>query len=437
MLTTALACNRERAGSKPAERPNVLLITLDTTRSDHLGLYGYARPTSPVLDMLASESRVFDRAYSTSSWTLPAHASLFTGLVPPTHGARKDPEGELILSAEVATPESWNIYRARAPRDDVPTLAGVLGRAGWSTAAIIGGPWLKRPFGLARDFQDYDDADVGADGRRGNVITERARAWLRQGKRPFFLFLNYFDPHTPYEAPPAYTKRVLGSETFPRGLSPDQTQAILYDAEIRYVDDQIGLLLAELHQTGLYDSTWIVVTADHGELLGEHGRTGHGLSLDEVLVRVPLIVKPPRGVGRPERVSEPVLLTDVMPMLLDALGLPIPDDVQGGVPGRTRRPVFAEVNPLPAESEEGDYRAWIEGDWKLVWNSLGHNRLFDVARDPGEDRDLGPEQPDRLAAMNDRLTRYVEGLPKPTGKQPARTIDPDTAKSLRSLGYVE
>ena len=122
---------------------------------------------------------------------------------------------------------------------------------------------------------------------------------------------------------------------------------------------------------------------------------------------------------------------------VDALGLPIPDDVQGGVPGRAKRPIFAEVNPLPAESDEGEYRAWIEGDWKLVWNSLGHHHLFDVASDPGEDRDLGSEQPERLAAMSERLARYVESLPKPTGARPARPVDPETAKALRSLGYVE
>lgn len=440
LLPSSLAlasCSSEQAPVAPPARPNVLLVTLDTTRADRLGLHGYARPTSPVLDQLASESIVYDRAYSTSSWTLPAHASLFTGLVPPTHGARKDEKGELILTAEVAAPESWGIYRARAPREDVPTLAGVLGAAGWSTAAIVGGPWMKRAFGLGRDFAHYDDDDVDADGRRGSAITERARAWVRQAPRPFFLFLNYFDPHTPYEAPKAYLQRVLGGESFPRGLSPDAAQSLQYDAEIRYTDDQLGLLFGELRQLGVWDETWIIVTSDHGELLGEHGRVGHGLTLDEALVRIPLIVKPPRGAGRPGRVAEPVLLTDVMPMLLDALGLPIPPGVQGGVPGRTERPVFAEVNPLPAESEDGDQRAWIEGDWKLLWSHRDGARLFDVARDPGETRDLGPEEPERLAAMRERLERYVESLPRPTAQGPERVIDPETAEALRSLGYVE
>lgn len=430
-------CGAEERSPTPVAPANVLLITLDTTRADHLGLYGYARPTSPVLDLLAKESRVYERAYSTSSWTLPAHASLFTGLVPTTHGARKDPEGELILSAEVATPESWTIYRANAPREDVPTIAELFTAAGWSTGAIVGGPWMKRPFGLARGFQHYDDDDVVADGRRGSAITERARAWLRGAKKPFFLFLNYFDPHTPYGAPASYTKRVLEGRPPPPGLSPDQKQALLYDAEIRYTDDQIGLLLNELRQAGLYDSSWIVVTADHGELLGEHGRTGHGLTLDEVLVRVPLIVKPPAGLWPPARIAEPVLLTDIMPMLLDAIGLPIPDGVQGTVPGRARGPIFAEVNPLPAESEDGDYQAWIEGDWKLLWNSNGRHRLYDLGRDPGESRDLGPDEPARLAEMIDRMNRYVASLPKPDRTRPARPVDKDTAEALRSLGYVE
>jgi len=441
LLVVALAvpgCRRDEP-VQPVERPNVLLVTLDTTRADHLGVYGYRRPTTPALDQLAKESQVYEHAYTTSSWTLPAHASLFTGLVPTVHGARKDPDGELILSAEVAVPESWNIYRARAPRDDVPTLAGLLGDAGWSTAGIVGGPWLKRAFGLGRGFAHWDDDDVGADGRRGSAVTERARAWLAQAPRPFFLFLNYFDPHTPYDAPPAYVRYVLGGETFPRNAGPDQKQALLYDAEIRYTDDQIGLLLGELRRLGLYDSTWVIVTSDHGELLGEHGRVGHGLTLDEVLVRVPLLVKPPRGVGRPGRVAAPIQLDDVMPMLLEALGLATPAGIQGVAPehARERSAVFAEVNPLPAESEDGEYRAWIEGDWKLVWNSLGHHELYDLATDPGEDRNLASAEPARLAGMKDRLGRYVASLPPPPAAKPARNIDPETAKSLRSLGYVQ
>ena len=294
----------ERTPPPPRAPANVVLITLDTTRPDHLGVYGYERATSPTLDMLAAESQVFDNAYSTSSWTLPAHASLFTGMLPTSHGADKDPDGALVLSAAVETPESWKIYRANAPRDDVQTLAEVLKGAGYATGAVVGGPWMKRVFGLGRGFDSYDDENVVADGRAAGEVTERARTWLRAQKTPFFLFLNYFDPHTPYTAPTPYVKRVLGAEPFSRDASQDQKALLLYDAEIRYTDDQIALLFLELRRLGLYDSSWIVVTADHGELFGEHDRHGHGVTLDQEVVRIPLIVKPPLGVGTAGRRSE-------------------------------------------------------------------------------------------------------------------------------------
>jgi len=169
-----------------------------------------------------------------------------------------------------------------------------------------------------------------------------------------------------------------------------ERQWALYDAEIRYVDDQLALLFAELRRLGLWDDTWVVVTADHGELHGEHGRYGHGLTVYEEELRVPLIVKPPAADGRRGRMAQPVLLTDVMPLLLDGLGLPLPDSVQGSLPGKRVEPILAEVTQLPAESDEGDFRAWVEDGWKLVWNSKGRHALYDLSRDPGERRDHSP-----------------------------------------------
>jgi arylsulfatase A-like enzyme len=438
-LVCTLACGSEGT-SRGAHPPyNVVLITLDTTRADHLGLYGYRRATSPTLDRLGTESQVFDRAYSSSSWTLPAHASLFTSMLPTSHGADKSPDGALVLSDQVDAPESWKIYRANPPRSDVPMLAEVLARAGYATGAFVGGPWLKRVFGLSRGFATWDDEGVGADGRSGAEITYRARTWLGQQKRPFFLFLNYFDAHTPYRAPRSYAKLVLGNETFPRAATQSQVQTLLYDAEIRFADDQMGLLFGALRQLGLYDATWIVVTADHGELLGEHGREGHGLSLDQELVRVPLVVKPPAGLARPGRRQELVELTDVMPMLLDALGLPIPASAQGSVPGHRTAPVVAEVHLLPAENdgEASEYRAIIEGNWKLVWKSDGASQLFDLARDPQEARDLALEDRDRVTRMSHELKQYVDSLPRPPRPGPERAVDPETAEALRHLGYVK
>lgn len=429
------ACN---ASAPPPSGPaNVVLITLDTTRADRLGAYGYERPTSPTLDRLAAESEVYERAYSTSSWTLPAHASLFTGMLPTSHGADKDPGGSLVLSAAVDTPDSWKMYRASAPREDVPTLAELLQQAGYATGAVVGGPWMKRVFGLARGFAFYDDANVGADGRPGAEITASARAWLAEQQQPFFLFLNYFDPHTPYSAPPEYAKRVLGGEKLPSQPTQRQIQSLLYDAEILYTDDQLAQLFAELRRLGVWDSTWIVVTADHGELLGEHGRTGHGLTLDEPVVRVPLIVKAPADRARRGRRDAPVQITDVMPILLDGLALPIPPSVQGSLPGQRKDPLLAELDLLPAESEDGEYKALIDGDWKLLWSSRAGTRLYDVGDDPGETRDRSQTDAERTASMRARLDGFVAGLPRPPSGGPARTVDPETIEALRGLGYVE
>jgi len=421
----------------PRAPANVVLITLDTTRPDHLGLYGHTRPTSPTLDMLGSESQVFDNAYSTSSWTLPAHASLFTGMLPTSHGGDKDPEGALVLSAEIEAPETWKIYRANAPRTDVPTLAEVLKGAGYATGAVVGGPWMKRVFGLGRGFDFYDDENIVADGRPANELTERARAWLRERKTPFFLFLNYFDPHTPYTAPDTYAKQVLGGATFSKNAPQDEIRLLLYDAEIRFTDDQISLLFLELHRLGLYDSSWIIVTADHGELFGEHERYGHGITLDQEVVRVPLIVKPPLGVATPGRRKEWVQLTDVMALVLDALGLPTPPSSQGSVPGKRSDPILAEVRLLPAESDEAGYRAIIEDGWKLIASSRGENALFDLEQDPRESHDLSEIETERTARMIAQLEHLFAKLPRPPPPGPAPTLDPETIDALRGLGYVQ
>ena len=427
----------ERA-QPPSAPANVVLITLDTTRVDRLGLYGHTRATSPTLDVLGTESQVFDNAYSTSSWTLPAHASLFTGMLPTSHGADKDPEGALVLSNAVVTPDTWKIYRANAPREDVPTLAELLKGAGYATGAVVGGPWMKRVFGLGRGFDYYDDENVVADGRPGSELTERARAWLRTQKTPFLLFLNYFDPHTPYTAPDTYLKKVLGKETFSKDATADEIRLLRYDAEIRFTDDQIGLLFFELRRLGLYDSSWIVVTADHGELFGEHDRSGHGITLDQEIVHVPLIVKPPLGVGKPGRRDEWVQLTDVMPLLLDALHLPLPASAQGSVPGKDRsHPIFAEVRLLPAESDAGGYRAIIEDGWKLISSSRGERALFDLAQDPRESRDLSKVDTERLTRMTAQLESFVAALPRAPPPGPARSLDPETVDALRGLGYVK
>ena len=284
--------------------PNLLLVTLDTTRADHLGPYGYPRPTTPRLDALARDAVLYTRAVSTSSWTLPAHASLFTGRFPWSHGARYDPEGPLVLADAIEAPRA---IRARGLSPGAETLAGRLAAAGYDTAAVVGGPWMLRSFGLAEGFAHYDDDGITEyRGRRAEDVARGARAWLADWHdsgdgRPFFLFLNFFDPHFPYDPPPPHDRAFLPPDVEPDSRRRAQWKA-LYDGEIRYVDEQLGSVLDLLEERDLYDDTWIVVTADHGELFGEHGEWGHGGHLYQELVAIPLLVKPAdaRGAGREE-----------------------------------------------------------------------------------------------------------------------------------------
>jgi arylsulfatase A-like enzyme len=424
---------------RPARRPNVVLITLDTTRADRLGAYGYSRRTSPHLDVLARESMLYTSALATSSWTLPAHATLFTGKFTSSHGARYDPAGPLSLANAIEGPRSWRDYRVRGLAPSETTLAELLRREGYATGAVAGGPWLKKPFGLDQGFDYYDDDEIDtANGRLAEDVTSAAVRWIeRSREKEFLLFLNYYDPHGPYAAPEPFAHSFLAagaklSEGIPRG---DELIA-RYDAEVLYMDHHIGVLLERLKELRLYDETLIVVTSDHGELLGEHGKIGHGQTLYQEELRIPLFVKHPLGGAAPGRSAATVQLTDVLPLVLRALNLPAPPDIQGGLPPRIGHPLVAEVYPPPLNSPEGHWRAIYDGAFKFLWNSKGVHHLYDLATDPGEKVDLVKRQPQRAAGMEALLLRYLESLPRPGDAGPPRELDEETRRALRSLGYV-
>jgi arylsulfatase A-like enzyme len=419
----------------PAPRPNLVLVTLDTTRADRLGAYGYGRPTSPHLDALAAEAILFENAYSTSSWTLPAHASLFTGLYPASHGVRHDPAGPLLLASAIDAPDG---IRARPLAPGQGTLAEWLRGAGYRTAGFVAGPWLLRVFGLGRGFEVWDDAGItDAAGRRAREVTEAALAWLeREAREPFLLFLNYFDPHAPYLPPPEWAGSFL-----PRGLRPDPRSAAqapaLYDAEILYMDHELGRVLRRLRERGIFERTLVVVTSDHGELLGERGEWGHERFLWEPLVRVPLLVKP-AGPARPgRRETARASLVDVPSLVLAAAGVAAPPGLQGAWPVPSRRALLAEVNPLSAESDTGDWRGLLEGPFKYLESSLGDRLLFDLARDPEERHDLSAGDPEALRRAAERLAAAFAALPPAPPPAAPVALDPEAAEALRRLGYLE
>jgi arylsulfatase A-like enzyme len=424
----------DRPGSGPP--PNVLLVTLDTTRADRLGCYGYARATSPHLDALAAESILFVRALATSSWTLPSHASLFTGKFPTSHGARLDPDGPLVLADAIAAPAE---IRARGLAPGEATLAQRLAEAGWATAAVVGGPWLLRPFGLAKGFAVYDDAGItDQGGRRADAVTDAALRWLdapREG--PFFLFLNYFDPHFPYDPPEPFASAFMM-----RGIRPDPSWRphfeALYDAEILFMDAHVGRLLEGLRARGLWDATLIAVTSDHGELLGEHGEWGHRRSLHEELLRIPLLVKP-AGPPRPGRRDEsPVQILDLHALILEAAGLPLPEDAQGQAPPRVRHPILAEVTQTDATGAVESWQALWEGRFKTLRSSAGHRQLFDLEADPGERANLLEGDRAREREAMARLEAAFAALP-PAAPAPASDVEvPAEARdALERLGYLE
>lgn len=416
LLLAALAFGLPRCGGR-IERPNVVLVTLDTTRRDRLGCYGYSRPTSPNLDALAERSVVFDRAVAASSWTLPSHASIFTGKFPSSHGADYDPEGPLRLTEAIEGPEEWAEYRASGLSPKETTLAAKLHHLGYRTGAVVGGPWMKRIFGLDRDFETYDDEGIGdVNGRLASEVTTAALELLERTKTPFFLFLNYFDPHGPYDAPS------------PFGGSFGQEPGDRYDEEILYMDHHIGRFLEGMKRKGLFETSLIVVTADHGELLGEHGKMGHGASLFEEEIRVPFLVKYPGDEVPPGRSDEPVHHVDVLPLVLER--------VSPSAAGRRRQPRLAEVNPLDFVSPEGSWRALYLGRHKLLWNSLGNHALYDLENDPGERNDLSRVDPDRTRLAMDALEKFLASLPPPGEPGPPATLDEETLKALRRLGYV-
>jgi len=422
-------------------RVNIILITLDTTRADSLGCYGYERDTSPFLDTFANESVLYSRALATSSWTLPAHASLFTGKFTSSHGARYDPEGPFSLASALdPNSDNYKKHRARTISSQENTLAQILKDADYLTGAVVSGPWLKKVFRLNKGFDYYADDQINAlNGKAAAEVTSQALRWLKRiGRDPFFLFLNYFDPHYPYSAPGDFCHAFLPADGRPIATitSPEEMRA-LYDGEIRYMDYHIGQLFKNLKSLGLYDNSMIMVTADHGELFGEHGLLGHGNTLYQEELHIPLIVKYPGTELSAGQEDSPIQLIDILPMILNRLNMPLPQGIQGTVPPQITHPVFAEVYPLPFRDQyQGDWRALYEGTFKFLWNSKGEGLLFNLEEDPREAVNLIDRHGKRAQSMEDNMEKLLASLPKPGPAGPPQKIDEHTRDALKGLGYL-
>jgi arylsulfatase A-like enzyme len=442
-----------------AEAPNLLLIVLDTVRADRLQIYGSERDTMPFLSRIARRATLFEHAVAASSYTLPSHASLFTGLLSESHGARVANEGVSLDGLSLLGDPT--LVAPLSP--DATTLAELAREAGFATGAIAANlAYLSPAFGLDQGFDDYvvptgrwsrwQPAGLAiarklADGvlpssaarwYRSRVtgqgrfyllaseVNALALRWLEPRRQDrFFLFLNYMDAHAPYLPPPAYED--------PDGAS-DASPVDAYDAELRYLDDQLALLFARLEAWELLDRTLVVIAGDHGESFGEHGETEHATGLHEHQIHVPLLVVRP-GQRAPERVARTVHLADVLPTVAALLGIEAP----GGLDGIS---LFAFERERAVTSHLGRYGgilardAIYRGRYKLIrLEGDGATELYDLDVDPEERHDLSEERPEVVRALVAELDRVKRSARPRFDRSPAR-LDPETRERLSALGYA-
>jgi arylsulfatase A-like enzyme/Tfp pilus assembly protein PilF len=402
----------------PAASPrNLLLVSIDTLRADHLGSYGYAAAQTPRLDALARSGLRFATATTVMPLTLPAHSSLMTGAFPAWHGVRDN--GGFYLG------------------EDQTTLAEVLRGKGYRTGGFVGAFVLDRRWGIAQGFERFfDDFDLekfaeapGMDAiqRPGAEVVNRALEWLGADRgRPFFAWVHLYDPHTPYEAPEPYRSR------FPA------TRVGAYDAEIASADAQVGRLLDALDLDGRLPETLVIVVGDHGEMLGEHGEQTHGFFIYDAAVHIPLIVAGPRV--PPREIKDQVRILDVMPTALALLGVPVPRAVQGVSLLPLAR---GEHLHLVAHSESwypryhygwSDLQSLQDGRFKYI--RAPRPELYDLPADPGEILDLAAQDAGRLPGLESALTGLLARTANASAAKGPQTVDAETEERLAALGYV-
>jgi choline-sulfatase len=395
-----------------APRPNILLITVDTLRADRLGAYGYTPARTPTLDRLAAEGVRFADATANAVLTYPSHAAILTGRYPGSFGIRLNGMGMLPASAV--------------------TVAEQLQASGYQTGAVVGSAVLDETYGLSQGFGDYDDRipvpvrdtlSTAEMQRRAEEVTAAARGWLKGRTEPWFLWVHYYDPHLPYDPPAKYA-----------ALAPGRP----YDGEVAYTDAEIGSLLEAVDRR----RTAIVVTADHGEALGEHGELDHGFFLYDSTLRVPLIVTRPGS--KPRVVNEQVRGIDIAPTLLQLAGIAGPattdpdagESLVGLMEGRARKEVplsLAESWYPRMHFGWSELRSARVGEWKYI--AAPKSELYDLRVDSAESKNIVQDRgavAGRLASDLTRLASRFDKAPQAAAAQP----DAATVERLQALGYL-
>lgn len=461
-------------------RPNIVLVVLDTVRADHLSVYGYQRPTSPWLERFAARATLFRHCFAPSNYTLASHASLFTGLYPRGHGATNLPPGESFGEPLNTRTE---------------TMAERLARHGYFNFAVAANfVYLGRDFGLHQGFHVYDARrpvlhlkaaehhhlrnavhdllrllGLGnridrcfRDAGEVNETLFRLLEEIAPARSPFFLFVNYVDAHAPYIAPSPYDDLFdLDDPRYDRQDYNQWMRAALsgkpgsvavrdhytarYDESIRYVDAEVGRLIDKLSELGEFDNTMIIITADHGDAFGEHAYVGHGWSLYQEEVWVPLLIKYPRQVTG-QVVNSNVSLVDLMPTALDVAGIEPPEKLHGISlmsmrDGEASRLIFSEAYLSAHRTTK--YRVEPFAAWavispqrlKMIRTSDGRTELYDLNRDPGEMRDLHSERSTDAGRLAQALEEWQALYP--LGRTTARPADARKLERLRALGYVQ
>jgi arylsulfatase A-like enzyme len=464
--------------SAPRNKPNVLIYLIDTLRPDHTSLYGYARETTPFLKKLGADGTVFEDCQAQATWTKPSVASMMTSLYSYTHGLLKDTH----TIAKGAT-----------------TLAEQLRAAGYVTSSIVANPFAGRTSGLDRGF-DYmmeypvvhrfrsDAEDRGTDSAAVNKVV---LPWLEQHRdEPFFLYAHTTDPHAPYRPPGKYeTLWAKASDTAPfnreytrmremrgygggatispaecraKGIDPDwfhRNSIDRYDGEIAFNDHNLDLLVGKLKDLGILEDTLIIVVSDHGEEFWEHGWSAHGHSLYQELAHCVFLMRNPKLLPTPRRITEPVQLIDILPTVLDLMGVKPEGIIEGqsllpllkGQPFQRKRAVmssrFAHPNAKPGglpENLTGTF-AWFDSNWKLIYRDqaerAGINRveLYDRRTDRADKKNVASQQPQEAERLTSEVNQWIEAqkqIRKMLGPGGETTLDRQTIERLRSLGYL-
>jgi choline-sulfatase len=421
LVLPAVLLSRSFAASAPPRQaaPNVILITIDTVRADHVGCYGAANIQTPTLDGLARDGIVFERAISQVPLTWPSHAVILTGTYPFQNGVQ-DFTGQPLD------------VRFRS-------VAQVFKHQGYATGAVISAFVLDRSWGLSRGFDFYDDAfsaeafqtkDVGLVDRKAGESVTRALKWLNKNlvqtpRRPFFFWLHLYDPHSPYDPPEPFRT---------------QYRRHLYDGEIAYADHELGRLISWLKQSRLYDRSLIVMLSDHGESLGDHGEKEHGFFVYNSTVHIPLIVKLPDGSGfRPGRVARPVETTAIASTLLHLAGV------------KAEEKQFQSKSLLGenAEAEDPAYSESFYSFSSFGWSPLHALQtsryhyieaptpeLYDLVDDPAEKNNLATQQAATVAVLKDKLQTLLRKNPFKPEESASSGLTPDALEKLRALGYL-